>query len=681
MKYIIPQFKNLAISGQILSVCIGLSTVLVIVLLGFSSHQLVTSKNEVKATAVKNGAVSVIAKIDRNFYERFGDVQAFAFNKLALEMIDSGRATRDAQRFLNTMTTYYVLYDLMLVVDKDGKVIAANTCDKSGKPLKSEGLIGQDFSREEWFSNSMLSSGPEGGAWYSDFTVNPFVARIYDSNGWGMAFAAPIKDDKGATIGVWYNFASWKDVAQGIRKETEQVLQESEPSAFMLMVDRRGNVIDSDDESQVNNLQIDELVNDRPIEINYKGQILNSADYIIELAEGRGAYTYKGNGWKVFCFVPKSEFSLSLIFRELLLLTTLIIIILLAGMIVFLVLAKRISRRIQGLRKIVYDVSRGELAEINYSNDRDEIGQMTNSVKDLADGLKRTSGFANEIGNGNLTISHEPMSDRDVLGLSLIAMRDNLQKVKIEEEKRKWISEGLARFGELLRKNGTLKEVLDLVLAELVKYMKSNQGSFFIINDENENEHYLELISCYAWNKHKHLKKRIEIGQGLAGQAWQERETIYLTEIPNNYIKITSGLGDGLPSSIIIVPLQTNEKIFGVIEIASFKVIEDHQKQFLEKVGENIASVLATLKVTERTQKLLAKTQFQTEELQTKEEEMRQNMEELGATQEALVRKEQEYIKKIEMLEAKHGDKHVDSLSVEEMSPNGELHMSDLNNQ
>ncbi len=671
MKYVKPHFKNLSISRQILCVCIGLSTVIVIFLLGFSSDELVRSKNEVKATTVKNRAVSVIEKIDRNFYERFGDVQAFAFNKLALETIDSGRATKDAQQFLNTMTTYYVLYDLMLVADKNGKVIAANTCDKAGSPLNTASLLGHDFSNEEWFRSCMSTSGPQGGAWYSDFLVNPFVAKIYNANGWGMAFAAPIKNKEGITIGAWYNFASWKDVTQGIRKETEQLLQESEPGAFMLMVDQRGTVIDSDDETLVNNLGIEDLLNDKPIKINYKGNQLNSTDYIVALAEGKGAYTYKGNGWKVACFVPKNKFSLSLIFGELWLLTLSVVTILLAGMVVFLLLARNISGRIQRLRKIVYDVSRGDLAEIDYSRNDDEISQMTNSVKELADGLKRTSGFANEIGKGNLTVNHEPMSDRDVLGLSLIAMRDNLQKVKLEEEKRKWITEGLARFAELLRKNGTLKEVLDLVLTELVKYLKANQGSFFIINDEKESHLYLELISCYAWSKHKHIQKHIDKGEGLAGQAWQERETIYLTEIPKNYIKITSGLGDGLPSSIIIVPLLTNEKIFGVIEIASFKVIEEHERQFLEKVAENIASVLAALKVSESTQKLLTKSQFQAEELRSQEEEMRQNMEELSATQEEMMRKEKEYLKRIDMLEARLADKHATGLSVEAISPNG----------
>src|SRR5689334_17572322 len=166
-------FKDFGISKQILSVSIGLSVVVVIFLIVFSSIQVVKNKNEIKATTVKNRATAVIEKIDRNFYERFGDVQAFAYNKLAVQMIDSAKATADAQKFLNTMTSYYVLYDLMFVVDKKGKVVAVNTTDKNGGSISTDMLIGEDFSSQQWFRSCMSSAGPEGGAWYSDFMVDP----------------------------------------------------------------------------------------------------------------------------------------------------------------------------------------------------------------------------------------------------------------------------------------------------------------------------------------------------------------------------------------------------------------------------------------------------------------------------------------------------------------------------
>src|SRR6185503_9765027 len=138
-------YKNLTISKQILFVAIALSVVLLIFLLSFLANQVLESKNSIKQIVNQNRSFSVIEKIDRNFYERFGDVQAYAYNKLAIEAIDSGKATPSVQKFINTMVYYYVLYDLMMVVDKEGNVVAVNTTDKNNVPVRTEFLMGKNF--------------------------------------------------------------------------------------------------------------------------------------------------------------------------------------------------------------------------------------------------------------------------------------------------------------------------------------------------------------------------------------------------------------------------------------------------------------------------------------------------------------------------------------------------------
>jgi GAF domain-containing protein len=139
---------------------------------------------------------------------------------------------------------------------------------------------------------------------------------------------------------------------------------------------------------------------------------------------------------------------------------------------------------------------------------------------------------------------------------------------------------------------------------------------------------------------------------GLAGQAWQEGDSIYLTDVPQNYIKITSGLGDANPSCVLITPLKVNDQVFGVVELASFNILKDFEVEFVKKIAESIASTISSVKVNARTQRLLEESQEMTEQMRAQEEEMRQNMEELQATQEEMARKEKDMLKQISELKS-----------------------------
>jgi transcriptional regulator with GAF, ATPase, and Fis domain len=181
--------------------------------------------------------------------------------------------------------------------------------------------------------------------------------------------------------------------------------------------------------------------------------------------------------------------------------------------------------------------------------------------------------------------------------------------------------------------------------------MHINQAGIYIVEEDDDEEKIIELKACYAFDRNKFLQKKIEIGQGLVGQCYLEKQRIFLKEVPDSYINITSGLGDATPKCVLIVPLVHEEKVEGIIELASFNILKEHEIEFVEKLAGSLAAYVAGNRINLKTKILLEKFQQQSEELQAQEEEMRQNMEEMQATQEEIYRKEKEYVQKIAELE------------------------------
>lgn len=645
-------FNRLNLSQQFLIVAMGTIS---IILVGVSTYMIKTSisaKNEQLQVLTNGRSGSVIEKIDRNFYERFGDVQAFAYNKLAVETASTdGLRSEDVQKFINTMVSYYVLYDLMMICNIDGKVMAVNTMDTGGKKINTDFLIGKNFANEEWFKKCIAATGPEGGAWYSDFIEDKEVSSIYSRTGWGMAFAAPIKNSEGSPIGVWYNFANWQLVTTDIRKETENVIKQSHPGSFILLTNSEDVVIDSDDPKMLLTTKISVDGLKAGAEFEYEGNKINISNYVVGGTKGTGAYTFKGKNWNAITFIPRAKFSLSYLIKNLLGFLSVIIVLLVIIAIVFYRLASAISKNINRLKNDVESLAKGELVQVKETNLQNEIGAMTVAVKSLVAGMNSTSQFAKQIGEGNLSTNFNALSEKDVLGHSLITMRDNLLRIKEEEQRRSWSTNGLAKIGEILRTNFTSSsELHDSIISFVVKYTHSNQGGLFLLSEDGV-ESNLTLVACHAYERKKFLERHIAIGEGLVGQCMLEREMIYMTSVPQNYTHITSGLGGATPAAILLVPLKVNESIVGVLELASLKPYELHERELLQKFAESIASTISTVRINDRTKQLLEQSQQQAEEMKSQEEEMRQNMEELSATQEEMMRKEQEYLKRIEELE------------------------------
>ncbi len=291
-----------------------------------------------------------------------------------------------------------------------------------------------------------------------------------------------------------------------------------------------------------------------------------------------------------------------------------------------------------------------------------EIGQVTREVNNLLEQLKDARDFVTSIASGNLDIDYRSLDEnhlegKNALADALITMQNKLKDMSVEEQRRQWANEGLAKFVDILRSSDdNIARLADRIISALVKYTGSNQGGFYVLNDDDENDIHLELVSLFAFDIKKHQRQRLKLGEGLLGQAFLERETTLLTEIPEEYIRITSGLGMANPRALLMVPLKVDETAYGIVELASFRNYEQHEIAFVERLAETIASTVASVKAAQKNRVLIEQFQTQTEQMHAQEEEMRQNMEELQATQEELARKEKDYISAIQELEQKVQD-------------------------
>jgi PAS domain S-box-containing protein len=282
--------------------------------------------------------------------------------------------------------------------------------------------------------------------------------------------------------------------------------------------------------------------------------------------------------------------------------------------------------------------------------------QLTSKQKKLDFEMGRTkkiNDFTQKLINGDFSAGFTLTDENDILGKSLLNLRDTLKKNReIQDEQRKtddqrnWIAEGLAKFGDILRNNNDNMELLSFnIIKELCKYINAIQGSFYLLNDDDPDNPVFNQTALFAYDRKKFADKIIKWGDGLIGTCALEQKTIYMTKIPDSYVAITSGLGKSNPKCLLIVPLIAENELYGIVEFASYEILQQHEINFVERVAENIAATISSVRINMRTTNLLDESRERAQAMAAQEEEMRQNMEELQATQEELARQAEKFVK------------------------------------
>jgi len=322
-------------------------------------------------------------------------------------------------------------------------------------------------------------------------------------------------------------------------------------------------------------------------------------------------------------------------------------IILLSFLILLFIFYLSFDKEIKPFNAIVKLGKKLSLGEIeNFESDKlynFEFNDLQKHFEQIAHNQNKYSEIIKEIGNGNFNVDIKLSNEHDVLGKSIVEMKQKLiktnteeQNLKREAQQRAWASEGIAKFNSKLKNIDIEKaETFNQFLPELIDYIEAVQATIFRIYKPSERKENweLRLISTYAYNQNKYLEKIVKYGEGLIGMCAKEKNSIFLKEVPDNYLFIKSGFGATNPKNIFISPLIFNDEIFGVLEIASLHDLEQYKIDFLEELSSVIAAALSGIQTAEVTNRLLDQTKKQALELQSREEELRQNLEELQATQ------------------------------------------------
>lgn len=306
-----------------------------------------------------------------------------------------------------------------------------------------------------------------------------------------------------------------------------------------------------------------------------------------------------------------------------------------------------IRRPLQRIIDIVIQLTRGKMPSFTASSSNDEIGEVERELGKLVENLNALTRFAGSMAKGDFSGKYEKLGADDEIGEALLSLKGNLmdsqkesESRRREEENRTWTANGLAKFSKLFREaEDDLQKLSGELMRELVVYTEADVGALFISDEKEGQKPELVLSGSYAFDREKFTQKSYEFGEGLVGRTAMEKDLIYINELPQTYMKIRSGLGEDIPSSLLLIPVILDNKVLGVIEMASLGEIPAYQAEFMRQLADALASTLAKVKANLQNRVLF--------------EQSRKQAEELASQEQAYIRREEELQKEIDRLKKK----------------------------
>jgi signal transduction histidine kinase/DNA-binding response OmpR family regulator/CHASE3 domain sensor protein len=269
----------------------------------------------------------------------------------------------------------------------------------------------------------------------------------------------------------------------------------------------------------------------------------------------------------------------------------------------------------------------------------DELKPIFNSLINVNESFREVTENANNVASGDYSVDMQPRSEKDRLGNALRKMTHSLREASTAAEKRNWLTTGQNLLNEKLIGDQSIEDLTNNTISFLCSYLKANIGAVYLFNEQ---EKTLDLSGQYAFESGDHIKSTFKLNEGLIGQAAQEQRQLYLSDISEEQLRITSSLLNAKPKHLMITPFLFEGKTLGVIEIGSLKEFTETEKEFIDTAMEAIGVSINSSIARKRIQELLEETRVQSEELQTQQEELKQMNEELEEQTQNLKQQQEE---------------------------------------
>ena len=261
---------------------------------------------------------------------------------------------------------------------------------------------------------------------------------------------------------------------------------------------------------------------------------------------------------------------------------------------------------------------------------RDLTDNVNRLAANLTTQLRAIADVATAVTKGDLTRSIQVEAQGEVAFVkdNINEMIRNLKDTTLRNNEQDWLKTNLAKFSRMLQGQRDLLTVGKLILSELAPVVSAQQGVFYIMNN-SAGEPELKLLASYAHRDRRGVKNSFKLGESLVGQAALEKQRILLSDVPREYVKVSSGLGESRPMNIVVLPILFEGEVKAVMELSSLEHFNSTHQAFLDQLTESIGIVLNTIEANTRTEDLLKQSQSLAAELQNRQEELQQTNQEL----------------------------------------------------